>query len=352
MFARTRAKFLMMAVLVAIIAFAVVEGLYWWRHVTVTSAWLGADFTIMGSGVNGRIKRIDVQKGDTVKAGALLATMDSEIAELDAVSLEADLAQARAQKTLVENELSAFQQDISDQIKTQETIIVLQNRELETLKQRLGIAQSTMARNAKLIKRQVMSRKTNDTSKDRALEITSELRELQTKISEKQRKIAELKGTTTQEAIFKSRIEVIDRGIEKLEVRIQQAQRELTKMHIYAPINAVVNDVYVNAGVYVEDGDRVFVLHDPAKLWIEAPVDDSQVRHVSVGQRVEVDIEAYPYVEFTGKVVAVGQATVGSMTGNNDASRGAPKIPVRIALDPSDHPLWPGVRATVHIRIR
>jgi membrane fusion protein, multidrug efflux system len=296
------------------------------------------NFTVMGSGVNGQIKRIEVQKGDTVKAGTLLATMDSEIAELDAVSLEADLAQARAQKTLVENELSAFQQDISDQIKTQETIIVLQNRELETLKQRLGIAQSTMARNAKLIERQVMSRKTNDTSKDRA--------------PEKQRKIAELKGTTTQEAIFKSRIEVIDRGIEKLEVRIQQAQRELTKMHIYAPINAVVNDVYVNAGVYVEDGDRVFVLHDPAKLWIEAPVDDSQVRHVSVGQRVEVDIEAYPYVEFTGKVVAVGQATVGSMTGNNDASRGAPKIPVRIALDPSDHPLWPGVRATVHIRIR
>ena len=352
MLARTRSKFLIMIVFVGVVAFAVAEGLYWWRHVTVTSAWLGADFTVMGSGVNGRIKRIEVQKGDAVKVGALLATMDSEIAELDAVSLEADLAQARAQKTLVENELNAFQQDIRDQIKTQETIVALQYRELETLKQRLSIAQSTMARNAKLIQRQVMSRTTNDTSKDRELEITSELRELQTKISEKERKIAELNGTTTQEAIFRSRIEVIERGIEKLEVRIQQARRELTKMHIYAPINAVVNDVYVNAGAYVEDGDRVFVLHDPAKLWIEAPVDDSQVRHVSVGQPVEIDIEAYPYVEFTGTVAAVGQATVGSMTGNNDASRGAPKIPVRIALDPSEHLLWPGVRATVHIRIR
>jgi membrane fusion protein (multidrug efflux system) len=352
MLARTRAKFLIMAVFVGIIAFAVVEGLYWWRHVTVTSAWLGADFTVMGSGVNGRIERIEVQKGDTVKTGTLLATMDSEIAELDAVSLEADLAQERAQKTLVENELSAFQQDIRDQIETQETIIALQSRELETLMRRLRIAQSTMARNAKLIRRQVISRTTNDTSKDRELEITSELRELETTISEKQRKIAELKGMTAQEAIFRSRIEVIDRGIEKLEIGIQQSRRQLAKMHIYAPINAVVNDVYVNAGAYVEDGDRVFVLHDPAKLWIEAPVDDSQVRHVSLGQRVEIDIEAYPYVEFTGTVASVGQATVGSMTGNNDASRGAPKIPVRIALDQSDHPLWPGARATVHIRIR
>ena len=341
-----------MALLAGVIAFAVVEGLYWWRHVTVTSAWLDADFTVMGSGVNGRIQRIEVQKGDRVKAGALLATMDSEIVELDIVSLEADLEQARAQKTLVESELNAFRQDIRDQIETQQTVIERQSRELETLERRLAIAQSTMARNAKLVKRQVISTQTNDTSKDRELEITSELRGLQTKISEKERKIAELNGMTTQEEIFKSRIEVIERGIRKLGIRIEQSRRELAKMHIYAPLDAVVNDVYVTAGTYVEDGDRVFLLHDPAKLWIEAPVDDSAVRHVAVGQPVEIDIEAHPYIDFTGMVAAVGQATVGSMTGNNGSSRGAPKIPVRIALDQSDYPLWPGVRATVHIRIR
>ncbi|MGZ0190304.1 MAG: HlyD family secretion protein, partial [Alphaproteobacteria bacterium] len=309
-------------------------------------------FTVMGSGVNGRIKRIDVKKGDRVKAGALLATMDSEIAELDAVSLEADLDQAQAQKALVESELAAFQQDVRDQIKTQQTVLGLQRRELETLKRRMGIAQSTMDRNAKLIRRQVISRKTNDASRDRKLEITSELRDLQTKMSTKRRKIAELKGATTQEAIFRSRIDVINRGIQKIEVQIQQSRRLLAKRHIYAPIDAIVNEVYVNAGAYAEDGDRVFLLHDPGKLWVEAPVDDSDVRHVAIGQGVEVDIDAYPYVDFTGVVIAIGQATVGSMTGNNDSSRGAPKIPVRIALNPSESPLWPGVRATAHIRIR
>ncbi len=352
MLARARAKFLIMAVLVAIIAFGVVEGLHWWRNVTVTNAWLDADFTVMGSGVNGRIERIEVRKDDSVKAGALLAKMDSEIVELGIVSLEADLEQARAQKALVESELAAFRQDISDQIETQQTVIALQSRELETLEQRLAIAQSTIARNDKLIRRKVISTQTNDSYKDRELEITSELRELQTKISEKERKIAELQGMTTQEVIFQSRISVIERGIQKLEVRIRQSRRELEKMHIYAPLDAVVNEVYVTPGTYVEDGDRVFLLHDPARLWIEARVDDSEVRHVAVGQPVEIDIEAHPYIDFTGKVAAVGQTTVGSMTGNNDSSRGAPKLPVRIELDQSDHPLWPGVRATAHIRIR
>jgi len=350
--ARTRAKFLVMACLVGVIAFVVVEGLFWWRHVTVTNAWVGADFTVMGSAVNGRIKRIHVQKGDTVKAGALLATMDSEIAELDAVSLAADLEQALAKRSLVQNELRAFLQDAQDQIKTQETVLGLQSRELATLKRRMGIAQSTMDRNAKLIRRQVISRKTNDASRDRKLKVTSELRDLQTKMSEKRRKVAELKRTSAQEAIFKSRIDVINRGIEKLEVRLKQSRRLLAKMHIYAPISGIVNEVYVNAGAYAEDGDQVFLLHDPRMLWIEAPVDDSKIRLVSAGQRAGIDIDAYPNTNFTGTIISVGHATIGSMAGNNDSSRGAPKIPVRVAVDPSDDPLWPGVRATVHIRIR
>lgn len=352
MLARTRAKFLIMAALVAIIAFAVVEGLYWWRHVTVTNAWLDADFTVMTSSVNGTVQRIEVKKGDAVAAGTLLAVMDSEIVELGIISLEADLEQARAEKNLVESELTAFRQDIRDQIETQETIIAVQAHELETLERRLAIAKETMDRNATLVQRNVISTQTNDAFKDRVLEITSEIRGLETKIAEKQRKIAELKGMKTQEAIFQSRIAVIERGIQKLEVSIRQSRRELDKMHIYAPIDAVVNEVYVNAGSYIEDADRVFLLHDPVNLWIEAPVDDSEIRHVAVGQPVEIDIEAHPYVEFTGRVAAIGRATVGSMTGNNDSSRGAPRLPVRIELDPTVYPLWPGVRATVHIRIR
>ena len=60
MLAGARAKFLVMTVLTVIVAFVFVEGLHWWRHVTVTNAWLDADFTTMGSGVNGRIERIDI----------------------------------------------------------------------------------------------------------------------------------------------------------------------------------------------------------------------------------------------------------------------------------------------------
>ena len=349
---RRRLKLIVLTAAVGLIALAFVEGLHWWRHVTVTSSWIDADFTEMGSGVNGRIERIEVRKGDAVRTGDILATMDSEIAALDVVAIEADLAKARAEKIKVEAELGAFQRDVRDRTQTLQAVLDLQARELETLRRRLSLANATVERNAKLVSRQTISRQTDENARDRLLDVTSDLRALETQMAEKRRKIAELQGSTAEEAIFQSRIVVIEREIDKLSVGLRQAKRSLAKMHIYAPIDGVVNEVYVNAGAYVEDGDRVMLLHDPKKLWIEAPVDDSEIRHIRVGQPVEIDIEPYPYDTFVGTVAAVSQVTIGAIKGEGQSDRASPRIPVHIDLAPTDRPLWPGARATVSIRIR
>ena len=349
---RGRLKIIVCAALVGVIAAGVVEGLHWWRHVTVSNAWIDADFTVMGSGVNGRIARIEVRKGDAVRRGDLLATMDSEIAELNVGSLDADLAKGQAEKVQVEAELAAFQRDLVDRSDTLAAVLKLQAREQNTLKRRHAIAQATVKRNDSLISRQAISKQTADRASDQLLDIEADLRGLETRMAEKRRKRVELEGYKTKEAIFRSRIAVIERANDALAVRRRQAASQLRKMHIYAPIDAVVNEVYVNAGAYVEDGDKVFLLHDPSKLWIEGPVDDSEVRHVAVGQPVDVDVDAYPYEAFKGRVAAVGQVTVGVIAENQDAARTAPRIPVIIDLEPTDRRLWPGARATVNIRVR
>lgn len=349
---RGRLKIFIVVALVGVIAAGVVEGLHWWRHVTVSSAWIDADFTVMGSGVNGRIARIEARKGDTVKRGDLLATMDSEIAELNVASIDADLAKGLAEKAEVEAELAAFQRDLVDRADTLRAVLQLQAREQSTLRRRHAIAQETVKRNDRLIKRQAISKLTADRARDQLLDIEADLRGLETTMAEKQRKLVELDGYKSREAIFRSRIAVIERANDALAVQHRRAKSLLRKMHIYAPIDAVVNEVYVNAGAYVEDGDKVFLLHDPSKLWIEGPVDDSDVRHVAVGQSVDIDVDAYPYEAFQGRVASVGQVTVGAMAEINGASRSAPRIPVIIELEPTDRQLWPGVRATVNIRVR
>ena len=79
-------------------------------------------------------------------------------------------------------------------------------------------------------------------------------------------------------------LDVIDRNIDKLQVLLAQSRQRLKEMDIYSPTNGIVNDIYVQPGAYVEDGDQAFLLHEPAMLWIEADINESDIRHVRVGQ--------------------------------------------------------------------
>jgi len=349
---RGRLRLALLGGLVGAVAIGVVEGLYWWRHVTVTDAWVDADVIVLTSPVNGTVQRIDARKGDLVKRGDLLIAMDADVAALDVASVEADLAKAKAERAAVAAELRAYRQDVDDRIRTHQDLLELEAREAATLQRRLDIASDTVARNATLYKSQAIAKRLDDEARDRRFAIMSELREIETDMAERRRQVVELEGSRVREEIYASRIAVIDRTVDVLSVRLARARTELEKMHVYAPTDAVVNEVYVSEGEYVEDADRTLLLHDPSRIWVEAPVDDAVVRHIALGQPVEIDVDAYPYDTFHGQVAAIGRVTVATIEGGGEAARQTPRVPVIVELEASPKPLWPGIRATASIRIR
>ena len=126
-------------------------------------------------------------------------------------------------------------------------------------------------------------------------------------------------------------------------------------MDIFSPIDGVVNEIYERPGAYVEDGDPVFLLHNPNMLWIEADIDESDIRHVVVGQRVIVELDAYPFERFEGTVRSVGHVTRSNIERADAARNGAPgaeRIPITIDFPPIGKAVWPGMRAAVNVVIR
>jgi len=338
----------------ALIAGGTYEGLFWYRHVYEANAKVEANFTVLSSSVNGNIERIQVRKGDVVAPGQQLASMDTKVAELEVMSLEADLERERAIRRQVEDELHYFLTDLDHKVATaRETVLQLQ-QEAITLEERWRIAKKNVERNSKLVNRSVVPKQRIDQANDKLLEVTGKRQDLQTRISVDRKRLEELEGTRARETIYRARLGVIDRDIDKIVVRLQQARQRLKDMHIYSPIRGVINEIYVNPGAYVEDGDRVFLIHDPKDLWIEANIDESDIRHVKVGQPVMIDIDAYPFEHFEGKVRAIGQVTEAVIrpdkTGRREA--GAQKIPVMIDFSPGDRTVWPGMRVAVNIVIR
>lgn len=336
------------------VGFSVYEGLHWYQHVYEPNAKVEANFTILSSSVNGNIDRILVRRGDVVAAGRQLASMDTAVAELEALSLRADLEKERAIRRQVEAELTYFESNLESRLATVRETVKQLRRELSTLNERWNIARTNVERNNKLLTRSMVPKQRIDDANDKLLEITSIRQDLQTKINVEQKRLEELDGTRSQKNIYQSRLGVIDRNIDKIVVGVQQASQRLNDMHIYSPIKGVINEIHVNPGAYVEDGDPVFLIHDPGDIWIEANIDESDIRHITIGQKVIIDIDAYPFEHFQGTVRSIGQVTASIIRKekNTRDDIGAQKIPVVIDFPSIGKSVWPGMRVAVNIVIR
>ena len=346
------ALFMGAAVLLGIV---VVESLDWWRHVNEPNARVQVDFTLLSSSVNGTVEVVHARRGQRVERGALLASMDTAVAELDVATLAAEIAKERARRSQIEAELANYQREMTDKIATAQAAVNLLRREHATWKSRHTIAQRNVERNKKLAARRTISKRQFDEARDRLLDVTSNLRSLETEYQTSQKKLFELRNALKKETVYRSRIEAIDRAIDKIGVQLRQSKQRLADMHIHAPIAGVIDEVYLSAGVYVEDGDRAFLLHDPDALWLEARVDESDISLVAPGQAVSIEFDAYPFEYFDGMVRTIGHATLGSMTSGSKQTadpRLAQRIPVLIDLPKMDKPVRPGMRASVNITVR
>jgi membrane fusion protein (multidrug efflux system) len=105
----------------------------------------------------------------------------------------------------------------------------------------------------------------------------------------------------------------------------------------------------------VTPGQRLMLVHDPSKIWIEANVKETHVRRLNVGQDVAVGVDAYPDETFTGKVERIGNtatsafALLPSPNPSGNFTKITQRLPVRIAIEQREGRLRPGMMVEVKI---
>lgn len=77
-----------------------------------------------------------------------------------------------------------------------------------------------------------------------------------------------------------------------------------------APQAGVVSERQVNAGSEVrpDAANPLFVITDPAHVWVQVDLPEQQMGKLKVGQFVTAQVDAYPDETFTGKVTVIGGA--------------------------------------------
>ena len=130
-------------------------------------------------------------------------------------------------------------------------------------------------------------------------------------------------------------------------------------LDLTSPINGTVLQVPAVQGQNVAPGLSIVQVTDTSTVSVVAYVDENAISNVSVGQSVDIHIDAYSDTSFTGHVVQIIPVAAGqfSLLPNQDPTSGnftkvGQRIPVVISLDTSSgKQIMPGMSAQVTIHI-
>ena len=96
------------------------------------------------------------------------------------------------------------------------------------------------------------------------------------------------------------------------------AQDNLKNATIYAPFIGIVDSAIPSSpGINVLPGAANYTIVNPASVYFDAEVEETDLPRVSVGQIVDIKLDAYPDATFSGVVTNIGMVAFTSTTGGN-----------------------------------
>ncbi len=241
-------------------------------------------------GISGTIAEVNVEEGDRVSQGEVLARLDTTSLELAAKSAEVDLEiAANSYRALTyPYTYSTFAYDVPTAL----AAVASARRELKKAVEALEIEMSF----------------------DQYWEVWHGLDKARTELTEAEQRLARGYG----EDVFGSgylpvtsywTLREAQLGMEKAQVALDAANKDLKSAVMVAPFDGVVATVDIKEGDSISAFDyatrTIVELVDPGEMELNAEVDEIDVPNVEPGQRAIIDVDALPGVQLEGEVKSV-----------------------------------------------
>jgi len=296
-------------------------------------------------------KQLDEMLQATQPQDRAAAQSNYDQAEANRVNAQANLER---QKKLLDK--GFVSQQVVDQAQASYEVAKAQvtsaKRKLDTMKQEQDAAEATQR--ARVAQAQAQYNNAKATSVDINIKASSvkdaaaSVRQAQKGV-ENARKNLELAQADLQNIGIRAvDIKTAEAGKMRAQASLTNAKATLAQTSVIAPTEGVVLQKYVEQGTIISSalsfaatGNNIVQIGDVTKMYVDVTVDETDIANVDDGQPVDVSIEAYPGIPFSGKVARIDPQAVVEQNVTN--------IHVRVEIDNSDTKfqlLKPGMNAT------
>ena len=331
--------------------------------VTAKGEVVPARYAHVSFGVGGTVAQLNVNEGDPVKAGAVLARLDTQDLEFQVKTAQdgLDLAQstlAQAKTPASPEEITSAQAAYDSAVAglaqarrgpTVEDYAILKAN-LEKAKAALSQAQaaydqaggasnpySGLLPQSLQLQSATLDYQIAQANYDKSTKIDS------TAVAQAQAAVTQAKATLDlkQKGPRAEDIAVAQVRVQQAQTALDQAQAALAKAQLVAPLDGTVTDVGTRAGEMVQAGAPLITIADLGQLHVETTdLDEFGAAHVKMGETAKITVNAFSDKILSGKVTDIALQSVTLPTG--DIS-----YVVTLALDNQD----PGLRWGMTVKV-
>jgi membrane fusion protein (multidrug efflux system) len=331
---RTRALLMSLIVLV-ILAAALAYGLYYWRvarfHEETDDAYVNGNVVQITPQVTGTVIAVKADDTQTVEAGAPLVVLDPADARVALEQAEANLAKTVRQVVGLYANDSQYQAQVAlhqaDLLRAQ-----------DDLKRRLTVAQ------------------TGAVSREEISHARDAVASAQAAVESARQQLMSNRAMTNNTTF------TTHPDVQAAAAKVRDAYLANARNTLPAPVTGYVAKRSVQVGQRVSPGTQLMAIVPLNSVWVDANFKESQLRHIHLGQPVELRADLYgSSVVYSGKVIgfSAGTGSAFSLLPAQNATgnwiKVVQRLPVRIALDPQQlqqHPLRIGLSMQVDVTTR
>ena len=380
-------------VIVVVVVLALVAVGLWWRSTfteDTDDAQVNGHLIQVSSRISGQVAKVYVDENQLVKAGDVIAQLDPSDYQVAVENAEAALASAQANAAAADVNVPITSVNAGSNLSSADANLSGSTAGVAQARQQLQAAQARVAqasannkkaqadleRYKPLVEKDVISKQQFDAAVAAAdaakaalsdANATERAAEDGVRVASEREKQAQagLKYAQTgpqQVAAQSARARQALAQVAQAQAQLDQAKLNLSYTKIVAPTAGIITRKSVEINQNLAPGQNLLTLVSLEGLWVTANFKETQLKHMSAGQDVEIAVDSTGK-DYHGKVTQIGGAT-GSVlslfppenaTGNY--VKVVQRVPVRIdftdlAGEDAKHELRPGLSVEPKVRVK
>jgi membrane fusion protein, multidrug efflux system len=297
--------------LMVVIVVVVVGGVYWYidysKYIKTDDAYVTSDVVTVSPKIMGRINKLYVEEGDSVKEGQLLAELDST----DLLAQKHQLIAAKEQTVAGKlQSVAKYDYDVKN---------------TEVLRIGLERSKEDFERAKAQFNGGVMTKEQFDHVK-KSLETAQ----------------AQYNAAMSQLNLSKTQIASAEATVNSSDAQINVLNTQLRNTRLYASTSGLIAKRWLLPGDIANPGQSVYTINNNTGFWVMVYLEETKVEHLHLGQSTKFTLDTYPDITFTGKIIMLGSTTASQFSlippsnASGNFTKVTQRIPIKISIEATE----------------